>query len=79
MIDKLPLGELRHYDSYRMEGQGRRYLSELRGFGEFVKGCLPGVRQLADRQCSRGSAQKEKSHVKDIVRFQRLNFTREVF
>ena len=22
MIDKLPLGELRDYDSYRMEGQG---------------------------------------------------------
>ena len=50
MIDKLPLSELRDYDSYRMEGQGRRFVSELRGFEEFVKGRLPGVRRLADRQ-----------------------------
>ena len=39
MIDKLPLSELRDYDSYRMEGQGRRFVSELRGFEEFAKGC----------------------------------------
>ena len=25
MIDKLPLSELRDYDSYRMEGQGHRF------------------------------------------------------
>ena len=56
MIDKLPLSELRDYDSYRMEGQGRRFVSELCGFEEFVKGCLPGVLRLADRQRSRGSA-----------------------
>ena len=59
------MGELRDYDSYRMEGQGRRYLSELRGFGEFVKGCLPGVRWLSDRQHSRGSAYKENGYAKE--------------
>ena len=49
MIDKLPLGELRDYDSYRMEGQGRKILSELRSFEEFVRMHMPGVRRLADR------------------------------
>ena len=28
MIDKLPLSELRDYDSYRMEGQGRRFVRQ---------------------------------------------------
>ena len=65
MINKLPLSELRDYDSYRMEGQGRRFVSELRGFEEFVKGRLPGVRRLADRQRSRGSAHKEKGYAKE--------------
>ena len=65
MIDKLPLSELRDYDSYRMEGQGRRFVSELHGFEEFVKGRLPGVRRLADRQRSRGSAHKEKGYAKE--------------
>ena len=65
MIVKLPLSELRDYDSYRMEGQGRRFVSELRRFEEFVKGCLPGVRRLADRQRSRGSAHKEKGYAKE--------------
>ena len=65
MIDKLPLSKLRDYDSYRMEGQGRRFVSELRGFEEFVKGRLPGVRWLADRQCSRGSAHKEKGYARE--------------
>ena len=40
-------------------------MSELRGFEEFVKGRLPGVRLLADRQRSRGSAYKEKGYAKE--------------
>ena len=70
MIDKLPLSELRDYDSYRMEGQGRRFVSELSGFEEFVKGRLPGVRWLAERQRSRGSAYKENGYAKEKVRGQ---------
>ena len=48
-----------------MEGQGRRFVSELCGFEEFVKGRLPGVPRLADRQRSRGSAYKEKGYAKE--------------
>ena len=71
MIDKLPLGELRDYDSYRMEGQVRRFLSELRGFEEFVKGRLPGVQRLADRQTLGVLLKKKKAMQKKGVRGQR--------
>ena len=78
MINKLPLGELRDYDSYRMEGQGCRFLSELRGFEEFVKGRLPGVRWLVDQQRSRGSVKKEKGYAKEMGQGSKENTNKQI-
>ena len=55
-----------------------RLLSELRSFEEFVKGHLPGVRRLADWQCSRGSAQKDEGYAKERGQGSKENANRQI-